>query len=271
MSLFRYSICIYDGGKVMRGMMHARRFGVGAIVIVMMVAFFVGTMVPGDVLAAGKKSGQTSTSGSLYDRIGGQTAVDNIAGNFVNIMMAGGNWSGPTMANQTGTETGMSGTGMGSSGNSGMMGSDSMAPHYGTMDSSHMGTPGTMGNTGTMGGTGMGNDQTGISSPNVVHNMATGEVTTLRTALADRICEATGGPCKAKTADLKNKIAISPDEWNQSLTSLRSSLKSYNLSSTDENKLVSIVSGLRRDFVNSSSPGMQNTPKPGSQGGTGTY
>ena len=78
------------------------------------------------------------------------------------------------------------------------------------------------------------------------------QVFKLRSNLADKICDATGGPCSYLGADMKTVhkgMAISEAEWNATVENLVKALDKFNVAAAEKNELLGALGPMKKDIV----------------------
>ena len=78
------------------------------------------------------------------------------------------------------------------------------------------------------------------------------QVLTLRSYLADQICDATGGPCSYVGRDMKTVHAgmkITEAEWTATVENLVKALDKHKVGVTEKNELMGALAPMKKDIV----------------------
>lgn len=81
---------------------------------------------------------------------------------------------------------------------------------------------------------------------------ADADIPRLKAMLVDQICEATGGPCTYKGADMKTAHAgmgVTDDAFNALVEDLVLALDKFNVPEQEKNELLTALAGMRGDIV----------------------
>jgi len=159
-------------------------------------------------------SSQNTSEGSIYQKLGGNPAIDVLADRFISRILgtAPMGIAGPTGVSSKVTIS------------STQASAGTAAPDV-TSKSKPMGTSAGMGGW---------------------------DYTLVREYVRTKLCKITGGDCKVSTlntSQMKAQPMVSDSQWDNAVSDLRQSLNSYNLTPQEQERLISAMSGMKKELV----------------------